>query len=135
MKENYFFERGIYYRINKFKLDRPFLLYIHGMMGSSSAWLPFEKYFQEQVNLVTIDLRGHGKSNKYPNYEDYHIRNFAIDIEKLIQYLGIEKCILVGHSFGAFILLECIRLFRKKIAGLVFLSPHFNIKRSWKSKI
>ena len=68
MKELFFVEKGIYYRINDFKPDRATLVLIHGASGSSSAWWPYEKMFENKYNMLTYDIRGHGMSKKYPNY-------------------------------------------------------------------
>ena len=71
MKEH-FFEDRIYYRTNEFKSDRLTLVFVHGVSGSSSAWLPYEKIFENKYNVLTYDIRGHGLSKKYPHYEFDH---------------------------------------------------------------
>ena len=60
------------------------LVFAHGVSGSSSAWWPYEKIFENKYNVLTYDIRGHGLSKKYPNYEDYEIKNFVKDFHDLI---------------------------------------------------
>src|SRR5690348_17054682 len=99
-----FSPRGIYYRTNEFK-DRPTLIFVHGLTGSSSAWFPYEREFEEDYNLLTFDLRGHGRSEKPKHYRDYAISEFVADLEDLIDRLAIKEFNLISHSFGTVIAL------------------------------
>ncbi len=120
--------RGIYYRTNEFQKGRPTLVFVHGLSGSSSAWLEYEKEFEKKYNLVFFDLRGHGKSLRFPKYKDYEIANFAKDLYELISHLKIEKFVLISHSFGAFVALEFLTKYQDKVYAAVFLSPSFSVK-------
>ena len=135
MKEAYFEENGLYYKINTFEQNRPTLVFIHGLSGSSSAWLPYEKIFENKYNLLTFDIRGHGKSKKFPHYSDYEITYFAKDIDDLISYLNISKFILISHSFATLIAAEYIKLFRENVIANIFLSPTFNLEKGFMAKI
>ena len=135
MKEADLKKEGLYYRINNFELNRPTLVFIHGLSGSSSAWIPYEKIFENRYNVLTFDIRGHGKSRKFPNYSDYEIKHFAEDLQDLLLYLNISKFILISHSFGTLIALEYIKLHRKNVLATVFLSPVFDLEKSFLSKI
>jgi pimeloyl-ACP methyl ester carboxylesterase len=128
IKEFFLPSRGIYYRINEFQDDRPTLVFIHGLSGSSSAWLEYEKEFEKKYNLVFFDLRGHGKSLRFPKYKDYEIANFADDLCELISRLKIEKFVLISHSFGALVALEFLTKHQDKVMAAVFLSPSFSVK-------
>src|SRR5579859_2075215 len=99
MKEDYLSERGIYYRTNDFKGGRPTLVFVHGLLGSSSAWAPYEKLLQGNYNILTFDLRGHGKSVRPLKYREYEVRYFVKDIAALLEHLHITECVLVSHSF------------------------------------
>jgi pimeloyl-ACP methyl ester carboxylesterase len=122
MKESYLEEKGIYYRTNEFKSDRVTLVFIHGVSGSSSAWLPYEKIFENKYNVLTYDIRGHGKSKKYPNYSDYEIKNFVKDFHDLLSYLKISKFVLLSSSFGTLIAREYLKQYRDTVIALIFTS-------------
>jgi pimeloyl-ACP methyl ester carboxylesterase len=51
--------------------------------------------------VVTVDLRGHGKSDK-PNIP-YTVEMFAKDVTELIKALNLAPVHLVGHSLGGMI--------------------------------
>jgi len=135
MKESYLEEKGIYYKTNTFESGRPVLVFIHGLSGSSSAWIPYERIFENKYNILTFDIRGHGKSKKFPNYTDYQIKHFARDIDDLVSYLKIQKFILVSHSFGTLIAAEYIKLHKEKVPANIFLSPIFGLEEDFIAKI
>lgn len=101
------------------------MVFIHGLSGSSSAWAPYEKKFESCCNILTFDLRGHGKSAKPKNLADYAIKKFADDFYELVAHLRIENFILISHSFGALIALEFLAEHQAITKAAVFLSPGF----------
>lgn len=129
MTEAFFTEGGLYYRTNKFETGRQTLVFVHGLSGSSSAWKKYEERFEKEYNILTFDLRGHGKSLKSKLYADYEIRGFAKDLKSLTDFLLIDKCTLIGHSFGASVAFEFLLAYPEKISSVVFLAPDFNTKR------
>jgi pimeloyl-ACP methyl ester carboxylesterase len=80
---------------------------IHGWMGDSSMWgrdrsgntkLKAADGFQ----VIALDCRGHGKSDKPHDPEKYG-PEMAADVVRLLDHLKIDKAHLVGYSSGAFI--------------------------------
>jgi pimeloyl-ACP methyl ester carboxylesterase len=120
--QEHIFEDRIYYRTNEFKPDRLTLVIAHGVSGSSSAWWPYEKIFENKYNVLTYDIRGHGLSKKYRNYEDYEIKNFVQDFHDLLTHLHISKFILWGSSFGTLIAREYLKQYRETVLALIFTS-------------
>lgn len=127
MKEYFFTERQIYYRKNEFNPSKQTIVFIHGASGSSSAWVQYEEKFKNEYNILSFDLRGHGKSNRFKKYEDYKIDEFTKDLHQLIKFLNIEKFIMVSHSYGTFIALEFISQHEEYIAASILLSPNYNV--------
>lgn len=119
---------GLYYRINNFQPQRQTLVFIHGLTGSSSAWEKYEKRFENTYNLLTFDLRGHGKSKKYPSEKDYKIETIAKDLYDLVTFLKIEKFVLISHSFGTLIALEFLRQHPAMVTSVIFLNPAYHLK-------
>ena len=131
----YVFKNEIYYRTNEFKPGRLTLVLVHGVSGSSSAWLPYEKIFENKYNVLTYDIRGHGKSKKFLNYADYEMKCFAGDLYDLVSHLNISKFIIISHSFAAPIALEYIKSFRETVSAAIFLSPMLDLTNSFSGKI
>jgi pimeloyl-ACP methyl ester carboxylesterase len=133
--QEHIFEDRIYYRTNEFKPDRLTLVFVHGVSGSSSAWWPYEKILKNKYNILTYDLRGHGMSKKYLNYEDYEIKNFANDLHDLVNYLNISKFILITNSFGTLVGLEYIKLWSESVVANIFTSPEIYLHEGLVAKI
>jgi len=133
--QEHIFKNRIYYRTNEFKPNRLTLVFVHGLSGSSSAWFLYEKIFENKYNVLTFDIRGHGKSKKFPNYSNYEIKHFVHDIHDLILYLNISKYILISHSFATLIALEYIKLYRENVLANILLSPIVNFKKKFSTKI
>jgi pimeloyl-ACP methyl ester carboxylesterase len=129
MKECLFEEKGIYYRRNEFSPGRPTLFLVHGVSGSSSAWFAYESAFEGKYNVLSLDLRGHGKSIRFKKYEDYEIGKFSEDLYDLLKHCGVEKCILASNSFGTLVALDFIGKHQNMVSAAIFISPHFAVGR------
>ncbi|KKW45467.1 MAG: Carboxylesterase (Est-1) [Candidatus Kaiserbacteria bacterium GW2011_GWA2_58_9] len=131
MKESFFEERGLYYRTNDLREGRPTLVFIHGLSGSSSVWPPYERYFEDSFNVVSMDLRGHGRSRKLFFYSAYSPELIAEDILALLSHLAIRRCIVIGHSFGTLLALSAIKQAPEQFSAVVFLSPTYGASDAW----
>jgi len=81
----------------------PALLLIHGIGSSGAGWAPVVAALTAEFTPITVDLRGHGSSDKPPHgylYEDY-----VRDIDGLIAALGIDRPLIIGHSLGGILTL------------------------------
>jgi len=76
------------------------ILLIHGWLCNSHFWDEFKDYAKKGYALIIPDLRGHGKSDYA---KDVKIETLAEDINKLLEYLNINKCIVFGHSMGGLV--------------------------------
>jgi len=128
MKESFFEERGIYYRASEIRPDRVTLVLIHGLTPSSGVWLPYEPHFKDSYNIVSPDLRGHGKSLKPGHYEDYRIEEMAEDINALLDHLGVGKYISVSSSLSCLITLVLLKE-RPGAVAAIFLNPLYGTKK------
>ncbi len=135
MQEYYFNKNEIYYRKNEFLPNRLTLVFVHGVSGSSSAWLPYEKIFENKYNVLTYDIRGHGLSKKYPKYADYKIENFAKDLHNLVTHLNISKFVLISNSFGGLVALEYIKNWSESVIANIFTSPEIYFYKNFFTKI
>jgi len=134
MKEYYFKEREIFYKTNKLEKNRLTLLFVHGLSGSSSAWIKYEEKFQQNYNIVSLDLRGHGKSAKKRKLIDYALPEFSQDIYLLIKFLHLNNIIFISHSFGTLIAQHFLSRYPDIVQAAIFLSPNFNVGKEPRTK-
>jgi pimeloyl-ACP methyl ester carboxylesterase len=79
--------------------DRPVVVLLHGLAGSSATWLPVLPLIGEHVHVIAPDLLGHGHSAK-PRSGDYSLGAYAASLRDLLLALGHDHATIVGHSFG-----------------------------------
>jgi pimeloyl-ACP methyl ester carboxylesterase len=123
MKDELWEERGIAYRTNIFDNSRKTLVFIHGLSTTCSVWEPYETALENDFNILTYDLRGHGFSQKYKNYADYDLKNLADDLRALLEYLGIHSCSLVSTSLGTLVALLYVHYYPGTVGTNLLLAP------------
>ena len=74
------------------------LVFIHGLGSSTRDWEYQIPEFSKQYQVIAIDLRGHGQSEKSDG--PYTIPMFAADLAGLLQALDIPSAHIVGISLG-----------------------------------
>lgn len=98
---------------------RPPLLFIHGWTCDRSYFAPQFKHFRRTHRVVSVDLRGHGQSDK--PQQDYTMALFAEDLAWLCGQLKLTKPVMIGHSMGGVIALEMAARFPELPAAIVAL--------------
>ena len=74
------------------------LLLIHGLGSSSRDWEYQIPQFSKLYKVITIDLRGHGKTSKPKG--PYSIRGFADDVALFLEAINIKYVNILGLSMG-----------------------------------
>jgi pimeloyl-ACP methyl ester carboxylesterase len=91
--------------------DAPAIVFIHGWSQSHLCWQPqVESPLRDEFRLVAFDLRGHGMSDAPLQCQHYtHAGLWAYDLAAIIDELELERPVLVGWSYGAFMICDYIR--------------------------
>ena len=76
--------------------------------------------------MVLIDLAGHGRSGS--KRENYTMKSFGQDVFAVVEKIGAEKVVLIGHSMGALVIAHAARLMPKKVIGLVAVDDLQNVE-------
>ena len=106
------------------KADRPPILFIHGWSQNHLCWdKQYESALRDEFRLVAFDLRGHGMSQAPPGPEHYtDDRLWADDLAAIIDRLGLERAVLVGWSYGAFVICDYLRAYgQDRVAAINFV--------------
>ena len=101
------------------------IVFIHGWCMSSDVWVFQREGLSDFYRVITLDLRGHGKSSEC--FDGFQIKGCAGDILGLIEHLGLNRAILAGWSLGAQVAIEVSQLNTERVSGLVLISgtPRF----------
>lgn len=105
------------------------LVLVHGWAMSGKVW-GFQKPLSDRFRLITVDLRGHGKSSAAPSYA---FADFGADLVALFDRLDLKRAGLAGWSLGAQVALEAVPLLGNRVAGLVLVAgtPKFTAGDGW----
>jgi len=104
--------------------DGPPILFIHGWSQNHLCWdKQYESALRDEFRLVAYDLRGHGMSEAPLGAERYTDgKLWADDLEAIIGQLGLERLVLVGWSYGAFVICDYARAYgQDRIAAVNFV--------------
>src|SRR5690349_9844570 len=74
------------------------LVFIHGLGSSTRDWEAQVPEFSKSYQVVTFDLRGHGRSGKPAG--PYSMAMFSADLADLLETLDIAAAHVVGLSLG-----------------------------------
>ena len=112
------------------------VLFIHGGPGSNSAYFEREggNVFEQDVQMIYIDQRGCGRSGNAKN-NDYSLERMVKDFEEVREALGIQKWVLMPHSFGGILANQYAYVHPEKIESMVLLNCTLHIASSANSGI
>jgi non-heme chloroperoxidase len=104
--------------------DRPPILFIHGWSQNHLCWdKQYQSALRDEFRLVAYDLRGHGMSQAPLEREHYtDAKLWADDLAAIIDQLGLARPVLVGWSYGAFVICDYVREYgQDRIAAIDFV--------------
>lgn len=82
-----------------------FLVLAHGLGTDQSVWKHFVPHLLDDYRVILYDIMGAGTTN--PDYFDFEryssLEGHAYDLLAVLEELGIDSCIFVGHSVSAMI--------------------------------
>jgi len=82
--------------------DGPMIIFVHGWPELAISWRHQLPCFAALgYRAVAPDLRGYGRSTVYERHEDYALESVVADMIGLVDALGVEKAVWVGHDWGA----------------------------------
>ena len=87
---------------------RPLIL-IHGWAMNAEVWSDLSDNLSSNYQVISTDLRGHGKSKQLDGPFNYEI--FAKDIRLLIDKLGLKNLTLIGWSMGVSVILKMMQIY------------------------
>ena len=105
----------------------PALVFVHGWCCDRSYWKNQVPFFVESHKVVAIDLAGHGESGL--ERADWTLEMFAADVVAVVDQLGLDRVILIGHSMGGPVIMETARLIPDRVVGLIGVDTYQDFER------
>ena len=99
----------------------PAVLFLHGVSQCRLAWdAQMRSDLGRDLRLVTMDLRGHGQSDKpREGYDDPQL--WADDVQAVIASLRLERPVLCGWSYGGVVIADYLRAYGEGSIGGISL--------------
>lgn len=105
----------------------PSLLMLHGFMGDSRAFHHLLEGLSKSCNPITVDLLGHGQSDKIYTETRYNEEAQIADITALVQQLELARVFLYGYSMGGRLALKAALKFPELWGGLLLESTTYGL--------
>jgi pimeloyl-ACP methyl ester carboxylesterase len=103
--------------------DRPIIL-IHGLLMNRQMFDRLAREMASRGNrVITIDLLGHGRSDRPNDMSQYSMTFFARQVEGLMDHLDLDEAVVGGTSLGANTTLELAYLSPKRVRAMMVEMP------------
>src|SRR5574340_45800 len=89
---------------------------VHGYPFDHTIWAPVVEPLKNEARFILPDLRGFGQSPE--TNEVSTMRLMAEDLRELMDSLGMDKAIMVGHSMGGYVALSFAHAYPAYLTGL-----------------
>ncbi len=100
----------------------PALVFVHGWSCDRSYWAGQLQPFSRRFKVVAVDLAGHGESGL--GRETQTMGAFGGDVAAVVERLGLQRIILIGHSMGGDVIVEAARRLPGRVAALVWVDAY-----------
>ena len=114
---------GLAFHTRVWSENGPPIVLLHGLASSSRIWDRVAPLLAQQFQVIAIDQRGHGQSDKPDT--GYDLPTFVADLRGLIDTLGLERPTLVGHSWGGNLVLQYAVTYPDEVSHLVLVDGGF----------
>ena len=103
-------------------LEKPIAFVIHGGPGADhTSYKPTFSPLSQKLQLVYFDHRGQGRSARGPK-ETYTLENNVEDMEALRKYLGLDKIVVIGTSYGGMVALSYAVCYPENVQSLIVIA-------------
>jgi pimeloyl-ACP methyl ester carboxylesterase len=110
---------------------RPVIL-VHGLLLSQEMHRPLAEDLAARGNrVITVDLLGHGESDRPRDMWRYSMSIFGEQLLGLMDHLEIEQAVVMGTSLGANTALEVASAAPERLRGMVIEMPVLDNALLW----
>lgn len=99
------------------------LLALHGLASSGHWYRRVAPYLAGDYRIIAPDQRGHGQTTAAPSGYDW--QTLAQDAVALLDYLGIGRIPVLGHSWGGHVASNLAARFPERVSRLVLIDGGF----------
>lgn len=98
----------------------PPVLVVHGVTNTGARYRRLAEEMLPEVRVLAPDLRGHGLSTWEPPWS---VEQHVADLLATLDAQGLDRVVVVGHSFGGLLSLHLAATAPGRVRRLVLLDP------------
>jgi pimeloyl-ACP methyl ester carboxylesterase len=111
----------IYYKSFGDEKSQPAIL-IHPIGGNMDIWEHEIPFIQKRgFRVIAYELRGHNRSS-IGTKKDFTMHDLSVDLQNLVDELGIRRCVLIGHSIGGSIASIYAKHYPDNVDAIIFIN-------------
>ncbi len=99
----------------------PAVVGCNGIVCSDVYWRELRMAMRSYARFVFWDYRAHGQSDVPPRMGSMTIANLVEDLIRVLDAHRLDTALLLGHSLGTQVALECYRRYPDRVAGMVLV--------------
>jgi pimeloyl-ACP methyl ester carboxylesterase len=108
------------------------LILVHGLLLSQQMHRPLAEALAARGNrVITIDLLGHGESDRPRDMWRYSMRFFGDQVVALMDHLQLDEAVVMGTSLGANTALNIALTAPERLRGMVIEMPVLDNALMW----
>ena len=96
------------------------VVFLHASGGDTKHFAAQLAHLRRSRRAIAVDLPGHGQS---PPAASFEIPQVAAVLEQALAARGLDRVVLVGHSWGGAVALALAAKAPQRVAGLLLLDP------------
>lgn len=96
------------------------IVFLHGYLENLKMWGSIQSVLSRDYQTILLDLPGHGKSEVVSEIHTMEI--MAEEVQKTLEYLGIQETMFVGHSMGGYVILALAELYPDWVKSFVLMN-------------
>lgn len=97
----------------------PAIVLTHGFSDSGALWHAQVEAFQDRFQVVTMDMRGHARSESPTDPGVYTQDQVVEDLRAVMDAAGVERGVVGGHSLGGYTSMRFYQRYPERVRGLI----------------
>ena len=120
----FFLDEGDRLEYTEYGSGDAWVVLLHGQLMPRRMHEPLARSLAaEGLHVVTLDLLGHGRSDRPDDPLRYSMTSFAEQVVALLDHLGAKEAVIGGTSLGANVSLEVADIAPERVRGLIIEMP------------
>ncbi len=95
------------------------VVFVHGITANHKTWSLITQRLPPSIAALAVDLRGRGGSVGLP--APWGMDAHADDLASVLNYVGVDECVVIGHSMGGFVATAFGHRYPDRLRGAVLV--------------